>query len=117
MRRFLTFIAAGALVVSLQVPTPAQTRADLSAIPPMLEDVPPLAQPETRQTQGPKVQKQKAKRIAKTKTRRKKAARKTRLGLKSKRKTTAITKKRRCRTVRKKGIIAAPKSRPARNRT
>ena len=112
MKKFITLASAGLLLFSLQGAR-AQREEPPPAMPPMLEDQKPLAQPETREPAAPKPKepgKVKAKAKTKAKTRadkkaQKKAAAKTAAGKKS----PKVVKKKSSKNQKKKPPQAAPK--------
>lgn len=110
MRNFLTAALAGMFILSLQGPLQAQKEVEPPAIPPMLEDKPPLVQLEPKDTEAPaKVQESKAKGTTKIAKKRESSS----AGVKNKgqaRKTT-VSKKKRAKATKKKGVTAKPKSR------
>jgi hypothetical protein len=118
MKKFITAIVAGMFLVTLQGPIQAQKEVEPPAIPPMLEDKAPLAQPEPREGQAPaKVQEQKAKRTTKTRVSKKKGNGQSSLKKKGLAKKTVIGKKKRSKASKKKGVTAKPKQRKVRNNT
>jgi len=115
MKKFITLASAGLLLFSLQGAR-AQKEVEPPAVPPMLEDQKPLAQPATREPAAPKQMdvgkaKTRAKTKAKTKAKaradkkaRKKAARKA-----TSKKPPKVVKKKSQKNQKKKLPEAAPK--------
>lgn len=118
MKKITTTIIAGMFFLSLHGPLQAQKEVEPPAIPPMLEDKPPLVQPEPKASQAPaQAQEQKTKSTAKTKVGKKKGKKQANLKKKGKKSSTAIGKKKRGNTVKKKGVTAKPKQQKTPNST
>jgi hypothetical protein len=115
MKKFITLASAGLLLCSLQAAN-AQKEVAPPAVPPMLEDQKPLAQPETREPAAPKQTeagkvKPKAKAKSKTKAKAdKKAANKAATKKETSKKTSkAADKKKGQKNQKKKPSETAPK--------
>ncbi|MDI6852235.1 MAG: hypothetical protein QME75_01345 [Deltaproteobacteria bacterium] len=92
MNRFISSVIAGIIIFAVQAPVQAQQEVEPPAIPPMLEDRPPLALPEAKETNSPlKAQQPKAKISAKTAASKKKNPGKA--NLKKKTTKTVVSKK------------------------
>jgi hypothetical protein len=118
MKEFTRAIIAAIFFMFLSGAVQAQKEVDPPAIPPMLEDRPPLVQPQPRESQSPgKVQEQQSKRAAKTKTGKKKSSGSVSGKKKGKKSSTVTGKKKSGNEARKKGVTAEPKQRKGPNNT
>lgn len=118
MQKFLSAFIAGMLLLSFQGPVQAQKEVEPPAIPPMLEDRPPLAQPEAKESKfSDKAQEPKAKISPKTGSKMKSSGRAS-LKRKNKKTRTVTGKKKFDSTAKKKtGVTAKPKQRKAPSNT
>jgi hypothetical protein len=118
MKKFVAALITGIFFLSLPGPLPAQKEVDPPAIPPMLEDRPPLAQLEPKDSQAPaKVQEQKTKSAAKTKAGKNKSSSKAKVKKKGNKSSAATAKKKGGNDAKKKGVTAKPKQRKAPDNT
>jgi hypothetical protein len=121
MKAMFTAVLAGMFLVCLQGPMQAQQEVEPPAIPPMLEDRPPLVQPEPKPSHNPaQVREQKPKTPAKTTQARastKKVEGRSNLKRKKNQQKTVIGVKTRNKPAKKTGVSATPKERQAPNNT
>lgn len=118
MKKFTTALIAAIFFMSLSAQVRAQKEVDPPAIPPMLEDRPPLMQAEPKESQASaKVQDQRSKSAVKTKSGKKKSSSLAAGNQKGKKDSAVTGKKKSANGAKKKGVTAKPKQRKAPNNT